>query len=96
MVAALGRSGRVGDGPGPGPWFWSCGTAAGPSRIVTWLGAVTWPGATSANSSSRLLGFCTMPVTCQVWPSACQTPPTLVLKTDATWLVSATWPGPFG
>jgi hypothetical protein len=58
--------------------------------MVTWVGAVTWPGTTSANSSSRLAGFCTMPVTRQVRPSACQVPPVPVLNTEATWLVRAT------
>ena len=34
-----------------------------PRKIRTWLGLVSWPGATRANSSSRLVGFSTMPVT---------------------------------
>jgi hypothetical protein len=33
------------------------------SRIDTCVGSGTCPGSTSANSSSRLLGFCTIPVT---------------------------------
>ena len=52
-----------------------------------------WPGATSANSSARLLGSCTMPVTRQVVPAACQVPPTCAPYRVATWLVSAAWPG---
>ena len=64
--------------------------------MITWLGWVTWPGAASANSSVRLLGSCTMPVTRQVVPAACQVPPTCVPYKAATWLVSATWPGPAG
>ena len=64
--------------------------------MITWLGCVTWPGATSANSSCRLLGFCTIPVTRQVVPTACQVPPTCASYRPATWLVSATWPGPDG
>ena len=38
-------------------------TPGASNRTVTWVGALTWPGTTSANSSSRLCGFCTMPVT---------------------------------
>ena len=33
------------------------------NSTVTCVGAATWPGATSANSSSRLCGFAAMPVT---------------------------------
>ena len=84
-VAAAGRPDSV---PVPGPI--ACRTAGEPSSMVTWLGCVTWPGATSANSSARLLGSCTMPVTRQVVPAACQVPPTCVPYRLATWLVSAT------
>ena len=50
------------------------GLAPGASNsTVTWVGAVTCPGATRANSSSRLCGFCTMPVTVRAWPPWCQT-----------------------
>ena len=72
------------------------GTPCASNRTVTWLGAVTWPGTTSANSSSRLCGFATMPVTRQVLPPKCQRPPTVSRKADATPLVTATWPGPAG
>ncbi len=64
--------------------------------MTTWLGRLTWPGATSANSSARLLGSCTMPVTRQVVPAARQVPPTRVPYRLATWLVRATWPGRAG
>ena len=33
------------------------GTPRASNRTVTWLGAVTWPGTTRANSSTRLCGF---------------------------------------
>jgi hypothetical protein len=74
----------------------ACRTAREPSSTITWLGCRTWPGLTSANSSARLLGFCTMPVTRQVLPTARQVPPTRAPDRVATWLVSATWPGPAG
>jgi hypothetical protein len=45
------------------------------SRIVTCVGAVTWPGATSANSSLRSVGFSTMPVTRHAVPPSSQVPP---------------------
>jgi len=64
--------------------------------MVTWVGAVTCPGATSANASLRSVGFSTIPVTRQVSRPWCQLSPTLTLYSDATWLVSATWPGPVG
>ena len=73
----------------------SC-AAAGPSSMIAWLGCRIWPGATSANWSARLLGSCTMPVTRQVVPATCQVPPTCAPYRVATWLVSATWPGPAG
>ncbi len=60
------------------------------NRTVTWVGAVTWPGTTSANSSSRLCGFCTMPVTRRAWPPWCHTLPILRPNADATPLVTAT------
>ncbi len=69
------------------------------NRTVTWDGAVTWPGTTRANLSSRLCGFCTMPVTWRVFgsfPSWCHTSPILRLKVAATPSVTATWPGPVG
>ena len=47
----------------------------------------------SANSSSRLCGFCTMPVTRRVVPSWRQRLPTLRRKAVATPLVTATWAG---
>ena len=74
----------------------ACRAAGEPTSMITWLGCVTWPGATSANSSARLLGFCTKPVTRQVVPAARQVPPTCAPYWVATWLVSATWPGPAG
>ena len=64
--------------------------AAGPSSMMTWLGCGTWPGATRANSSDRLLGSAAMPVTRQVVPAARQLPPTCAPYRAATWLVSAT------
>ena len=72
------------------PLLTACWTAGEPSSMITWLGCGTWPGATSANSSARLLGSCTMPVTRQVVPAACQVPPTCAPYLAATWLVSAT------
>ena len=75
----------------PLPLLIACWTAGEePSSIVTWLGCRIWPGATSANSSARLLGSCTTPVTRQVVPAACQVPPTCAPYWVATWLVSAT------
>ena len=76
--------------PGSVPSLAACWTAGELSSMITWLGWVTWPGATRANSSARLLGSCTMPVTRQVVPAACQVPPTCVPYRLATWLVSAT------
>ena len=66
------RSARGAQRPGV-----ASGTPRASNRTVTWLGAVTWPGATSANSSSRFCGFCTMPVTRRVVPSWRQRSPTL-------------------
>ena len=71
-------------------------TPGASNRTVTWDGALTWPGTTSANSSSRLCGFCTMPVTWRVVPPWCHTSPILRLKVVATPSVTATWPGPVG
>jgi hypothetical protein len=51
--------------------------------MVTWVGAVTCPGATCANSSQRSVGFSTMPVTSQERPSACQVPPARGLARSA-------------
>ena len=91
-VAAAGIPGSVAL-----PSLIACWTAGKePTSMITWLGCVTWPGAASANSSARLLGSCTMPVTRQVVPAACQVPPTCVPYRATTWLVSATWPGPAG
>ena len=78
--------------------FWTFGpsesalTPGASNRTVTWVGALTWPGTTSANSSSRLCGFCTMPVTVFgfVLPW-CHTLPTRRPKAEATPLVTATW-----
>ena len=90
VTVAAGTPGSV--PPGPAAW-----AAAGPSSMVTWLGCVIWPGATSANWSARLLGFAAMPVTRQVTrPAGCQVPPTCAPYWAATPLVSATWPGPAG
>ncbi len=50
------------------------------NSTVTSLGAVTWPGITRANSSSRLCGFATMPVTFQVRPAMVQLLPTCRLE----------------
>ncbi len=72
------------------------GTPCASNRTVTWLGAVTWPGTTRANSSTRFCGFCTMPVTRRAVLSWCHRPPTLRRKAVATPLVTATWPGPAG
>ena len=47
------------------------GTPGASKSAMTWVGAVTCPGATSANSSRRLWGFSTMPTTRR------STPPTL-------------------
>ena len=69
------------------------GTPRASNRTVTWLGAVTWPGTTRANSSARLCGFSTMPVTRRVVPPARQRSPALRWKVAATPLVTATWPG---
>ena len=90
-AAAAGIPGSV-----PLPSLIACWTAGEPSSMITWLGCGTWPGAASANSSARVLGSCTMPVTRQVVPTACQVPPTWASYRLAIWLVSATWPGPAG
>ncbi len=37
------------------------GTPWASKSAVTWVGVFTWPGATRANSSSRLWGFCDRP-----------------------------------
>ena len=53
-----------------------------PRKIRTWFGLASWPGATRANSSSRLDGSSTMPVTVKARPVAlaqagtCQVEPT--------------------
>ena len=50
-------------------------------RTLTCVGCVTWPGGTSANSSSRLWGFCTMPTT--VLPPWGHVSPTRRLSSEA-------------
>jgi len=75
--------------PGTVPPMSSC-AAAGPSSMITWPGCRIWSEATSANWSASLLGSCTMPVTCQVVPAACQVPPMCAPYRAATALVSAT------
>ena len=66
------------------------------NSTVTWVGDVTCPGATRANSSSRLCGFCTMPTTRRATPPWRQLVPTPRLKSAATPAVTATCPGPTG
>ena len=66
------------------------GTPCASNRTVTWLGAVTWPGTTSANSSTRFCGFVTMPVTRRAVPPVRQRSPTLRWKVAARSLVTAT------
>ena len=76
-----------------------CGSVPNPrasNSTVTWLGAVTWPGTTRANSSSRLCGFCTMPTTRRDTPAAVSVLPMRRCSSAATPLVTATWPGPAG
>ncbi len=73
--------------------MWCGGTPCASNSTVTWLGEVTWPGMTRANSSARLCGFCTMPVTRRVVPPVRQRSPTLRWKVAARPLVTATWPG---
>ena len=71
-------------------------TPAASNSTVTWVGAVTWPGTTKANSSSRLCGFCTMPTTRRDVPADRSVLPMLRCRAEATPLVTATWPGPSG
>ncbi len=53
-IATVATAGIPGSVPVPLPTArW---TAGEPSSMITWLGWLTWPGATSANSSARLLG----------------------------------------
>ncbi len=74
-----------------------CGATPGASNsTVAWLGAVTWPGTTRANSSSRLCGFCTMPTTRRDVPADRSVLPMFRCSAEATPLVTATWPGPAG
>ena len=61
------------------------------NSTVTLSGFVTWPGMTRANSSSRLSGFWTMPVTFLVTPLTVQLLPIRRLKELATPLVTAIW-----
>ena len=63
-------------------------------RTLTCVGCVTWPGGTSANSSSRLWGFCTMPTT--VLPPWDHVSPTRRLSSDAKPGVRAISFGPVG
>ncbi len=65
-------------------------TPCASNSTVTWVGAVTWPGTTRANSSRRLCGFRTMPVTRRAVPPWCHTLPILRLNAEATPLVTAT------
>jgi hypothetical protein len=75
----------------------SAGATPGASNsTVTCVGALTWPGVTRANSSSRLCGLATMPVTFLVTPPAVQELSTVRWKSEATPLVTATWPAPAG
>ena len=75
----------------------SAGKTPGASNsTVTCVGAATWPGATSANWSSRFCGFATMPVTVLLTPPTVQAPPTERWKSEASPLATATWPGPAG
>ena len=79
--------------PGPSERGFTPGAS---NRTVTRVGALTWPGATSANSSSRFCGLVTMPTTRRAEPPARQVPPTARCSSDATPLVRATWPVPLG
>ena len=63
-------------------------------RTLTSVGCVTCPGGTSANSSSRLWGFCTMPTT--VLPPWGHVSPTRRLSSDAKPGVRAISFGPVG
>ena len=69
-------------------------TPGASKRTFTCVGDVTSPGGTSANSSSRLWGFCTMPTT--VLPPRGQVSPTLRFSSDASPGVTAIWLGPVG
>ena len=66
-------------------------TPGASNSTVTVSGFVTWPGMTRANSSSRLSGFWTMPVTFRVVPFTVQLLPMARLKSVATPLVTAIW-----
>ncbi len=66
-------------------------TPGASNSTVTLSGFVTCPGVTRANSSSRLSGFWTMPVTFLVTPFTVQLLPILRLKSVATPLVTAIW-----
>ena len=61
----MGRNRLAAGTPGsvPLPPVIACCAAAWPISRITWRWCATWPGATRANSSARLLGFCAMPVT---------------------------------
>ena len=72
--------------------MWLAATPGASNSTVTSEGVRTWPGATSANSSSRFCGFSTMPVIRR----PCQSSPTRSRKSAATPLVTATSPGPAG
>jgi hypothetical protein len=73
----------------------SAGTPASKSTVTS-VGDLTCPGTTSANSSSRLWGFWTMPTTVRVVPSWSQVSPTLRFRVEASPGVTATWLGPDG
>ena len=69
-------------------------TPGASKRTSTCVGFVTCPGGTSANSSSRLWGFCTMPTT--VLPPRDHSSPILRLSSDASPGVTAIWFDPVG
>ena len=69
----------------------SSGATPGASNsTVTCVGAVIWPGATRAKSSSRFCGFAAMPVTILATPPTVQELPVARWKSEATALVTAT------
>ena len=94
-VSPLGGCGCSGTAPG-GKLNVAKLTGVESNSTVTWVGLVTWPGATSANASSRFCGFSTIPVTRRARPSMCQIPPVPTLNVDASPLVRSTSPGPCG
>ncbi len=67
-----------------------CSDEPGASNsTVTFVGLVTCPGMTRANSSSRLCGFTTMPTTRRLTPPRREVPPTARWNSVATVLVTA-------